>query len=45
MEFGDIGGHSVLFVISALALVPLAAVLDRVTEETASYTGPKIGRS
>ena len=29
--------------VSALALVPLAAVLGRATEETAIYTGPKIG--
>ncbi|MDP9356531.1 MAG: calcium/proton exchanger [Chloroflexota bacterium] len=43
MEFGHIGGHSAIFVVSALALVPLAAVLGRATEETAIYTGPKIG--
>jgi len=43
MEYGGIGGHSAIFVVSALALVPLAAVLGRATEETAIYTGPKIG--
>jgi Ca2+:H+ antiporter len=37
------GGDNTLFVASALALVPLAAVLGRATEETAIYTGPKIG--
>jgi len=32
-----------IFVVSALALVPLAAILGRATEEVAIYTGPKIG--
>ncbi|HEU0114830.1 MAG TPA: calcium/proton exchanger [Thermomicrobiales bacterium] len=32
-----------IFAISALALVPLAAILGRATEEAALYTGPKIG--
>lgn len=39
----DWGGHTAVFVASALALVPLAAVLGKATEETAIYTGPKIG--
>jgi len=39
----DIGGHSSLFVVSALALIPLAAILGRATEEVAVHTGPKIG--
>jgi len=43
LEFGHIGGHTVVFVTSALALVPLAAVLGRATEEAAIYTGPRIG--
>jgi len=43
MELLDIGGHSSLFVVSALALIPLAAILGRATEEVAVHTGPKIG--
>jgi len=43
LEFGGIGGHTAVFVSSALALVPLAAVLGRATEEAAIYTGPRIG--
>ena len=43
MEFGGIGGHAAVFVVSTLALVPLAAVLGRATEEVAIFTGPKIG--
>jgi Ca2+:H+ antiporter len=43
LEFGGIGGHTTVFVVAALALVPLAAVLGRATEEVAIYTGPKIG--
>ncbi len=43
LEFGGIGGHTAVFVVSALALVPLAAILGRATEEVAVYTGPKIG--
>lgn len=37
------GGHSLIFVLSALSLIPLAGVLGTATEETAAYTGPKIG--
>jgi hypothetical protein len=37
----DIGGHSLIFVLSALSLIPLAGVLGTATEETAIYTGPK----
>lgn len=33
LEFAGIGGHVAVFVASALALVPLAAVLGRATEE------------
>src|SRR5215211_7804776 len=43
LEIGDIGGSSAAFVTSALAMIPLAAVLGRATEETAVYTGPKVG--
>jgi Ca2+:H+ antiporter len=43
LEFGDIGGHSTVFVVSALAMVPLAALLGKATEEVAVYTGPKVG--
>ncbi|HET7094064.1 MAG TPA: calcium/proton exchanger [Thermomicrobiales bacterium] len=32
-----------IFAVSAVALVPLAAILGRATEEVALYTGPKIG--
>ncbi len=39
----DIGGHTVIFVLSALSLIPLAGVLGTATEETAVYTGPKVG--
>jgi Ca2+:H+ antiporter len=43
MEIMDIGGHTTTFVLSALALVPLAAILGSATETVAEYTGPKIG--
>src|SRR5215204_2689411 len=43
MELAGIGSHAAVFVVSALAMVPLAAVLGRATEEVAVYTGPKIG--
>lgn len=43
MELFDIGGHTSMFVVSSLALVPLAAVLGRATEEVAVHTGPRIG--
>jgi Ca2+:H+ antiporter len=43
MDLAGIGGHTAVFVTSALAMVPLAAVLGRATEEVAVYTGPKIG--
>ncbi len=42
-DLAGVGGHSLVFVTSALAMVPLAAVLGRATEEVAVYTGPKIG--
>ena len=43
LELSGVGGHSSVFVVSALAMVPLAAVLGRATEQAAIYTGPKIG--
>jgi Ca2+:H+ antiporter len=43
LDLSGIGGHEAVFVTSALALVPLAAILGRATEETAVYTGPQIG--
>lgn len=43
MDIGGIGGHSAVFIASAIAMIPLAAVLGRATEEVAVYTGPKIG--
>src|SRR5687767_3139640 len=43
LEFGDIGGHSAIFITSGLAMVPLAALLGQATEQAAHYTGPKIG--
>src|SRR5215203_3380393 len=43
LEISDIGGHAAVFSASALAMVPLAAILGRATEETAIYTGPKVG--
>ncbi|HWV25017.1 MAG TPA: calcium/proton exchanger [Thermomicrobiales bacterium] len=43
MEWLGVGGHSTMFVLSALSLIPLAAVLGNATENVATYTGPKIG--
>jgi Ca2+:H+ antiporter len=43
IEVLGIGGHTVVFVVSALALIPLAAVLGQTTEEVGIYTGPTIG--
>lgn len=43
MEIMDIGGHTTTFVLSSLALVPLAAILGTATEVVAEHTGPKIG--
>jgi len=42
-EITEVGGHSLVFVTSALALIPLAAILGAATEQAAIYTGPKIG--
>lgn len=43
LDYFNKGGHSVIFVLSALSLIPLAGVLGTATEETAVYTGPKVG--
>jgi Ca2+:H+ antiporter len=43
LDVADFGGHSAVFIVSGLAMVPLAALLGRATEEAAHYTGPKIG--
>lgn len=43
LDYGDLGGHSIVFVTSAGAMIPLAAILGRATEEVAIFTGPKIG--
>src|SRR4051794_15755519 len=43
LEFTHIGGPTVIFLASALSLIPLAGLLGRATEEVAIYTGPKIG--
>ena len=43
LHFTGIGGDVAVFVTSAIALVPLAALLGRATDETATYTGPQIG--
>jgi Ca2+:H+ antiporter len=43
MEIAKVGGHTTVFAVSALALVPLAAILGAATEEVAVHTGPKIG--
>lgn len=43
MELFAIGGHTTMFVLSALALMPLAAVLGSAVEAVAEHTGPKIG--
>src|ERR687892_684080 len=43
LDYGGLGGHDAVFVASAGAMIPLAAVLGRATEEVAIFTGPKIG--
>ena len=43
LDLTGTGGHTIVFVTSALAMVPLAALLGQATEEVAGYTGPKIG--
>jgi Ca2+:H+ antiporter len=43
LELTHSGGPTAVFLTSALALIPLAGILGRATEEAAIYTGPKIG--
>ena len=43
LEFAGVENHGLMFVLSALALVPLAAVLGSATERVAEFTGQKIG--
>ncbi len=43
LEFFVHPGATTIFIVSALALIPLAAVLGKATEELAIHTGPKIG--
>ncbi|WP_246578020.1 hypothetical protein [Clostridium psychrophilum] len=43
LHYINIGGPSVRFLITALAIVPLAALLGQVTEELSKYTGAKLG--
>lgn len=43
LEYTHTGGPTTIFLVSALALIPLAGLLGRATEEAAVYTGPKIG--
>lgn len=43
LEYSHTGGPTAVFVVSALALIPLAGLLGRATEDAAVYTGPKIG--
>lgn len=43
LEFIGIENHTLMFVLSAIALIPLAAVLGVATEKVAESTGPKIG--
>jgi Ca2+:H+ antiporter len=43
LEYTGTGGATAVFLASGLALIPLAGLLGRATEEAAAYTGPKIG--
>lgn len=43
LQVTGIGGDSAIFITSGLALVPLAGILGRATEEVAIYTGPNVG--
>lgn len=43
MEIAGVGNHPTMFILSALSLIPLAAVLGNATEEVAIFTGQKIG--
>ncbi len=43
LEFITHGPEIAIFAVSALALIPLAAVLGKATEELAVHTGPRVG--
>lgn len=43
LEFAHVGNATMLFLASALAMIPLAGLLGQATEEVAVYTGPKVG--
>lgn len=43
LELTHTGGETAVFLASSLALIPLAGLLGKATEEAAHYTGPKIG--
>lgn len=43
LEYAHVGGPTVVFLASALSLIPLAGLLGRATEEAVIYTGPRIG--
>ncbi|MGI8484592.1 MAG: calcium/proton exchanger [Thermomicrobiales bacterium] len=43
MEIAGVSNHPLMFVMSALSLIPLAAVLGNATEEVAEFTGQKVG--
>jgi len=43
IHYMHIGGPSVQFLLTALAIVPLAALLGEATEELSKYTGAKLG--
>lgn len=43
LEIAGVDNHSLMFILSAVALVPLAAVLGNATERVAEFTGQKIG--
>jgi Ca2+:H+ antiporter len=43
LEWTHTGGETAVFVASSLALIPLAGLLGKATEDAAHYTGPRIG--
>ena len=43
LERTETGGETAIFVASSLALIPLAGLLGKATEDAAHYTGPRIG--
>lgn len=43
LEFRGGADPAVVFIVSALAMIPLAGLLGQATEEVAVYTGPRIG--